>query len=109
MPSQETVIADPLAADTSSAAEIGYKKELHSNCSQMLWQNLDRNPGKQAVMGPMGTMTYRELITEAARWGNAFVSAGLKRGERIAFFWMIPLYILRLFMVRFAQGLCLSC
>jgi benzoate-CoA ligase family protein len=86
MSSQETVITDPLAADTSSAAEIGYKKELHSNCSQMLWQNLDRNPGKQAVMGPMGTMTYRELITEAARWGNAFVSAGLKRGERIAFF-----------------------
>lgn len=86
MPSQETFISDPLASDASSAAEIGYKKDLHSNCSQMLWQNLDRNPEKQAVMGPMGTMTYRELIAEAARWGNAFVRAGLKRGERIAFF-----------------------
>lgn len=85
MASQATAITDPLAADTPSAAEIGYEKARHRNCADMLWQNLDRNPNKQAVTGPMGTKTYQELIAEAGRWGNAFKRAGLKRGERIAF------------------------
>jgi len=31
-------------------------------------------------------MTYAELVAEAARWGNAFVAAGLQRGDRIPFF-----------------------
>lgn len=86
MSSPLTEITDPLEPDAASAAEIGFDKGQHGNCSQMLWQNLTRNPDKQAVNGPMGALTYRELIAEAARWGNAFTRAGLKRGERIAFF-----------------------
>lgn len=79
-------IIDPVSGQTSGSDEIGYSKADHPNCSQTLWQNLTRNPDKVAVVGPLGTLTYRELIAEAARWGNAFIAAGMQRGERIAFF-----------------------
>lgn len=79
-------IPDPVAERTPGADEIGYVKADHRNCSEILWQNLSRNPDKTAVIGPLGHMSYAELIAEAARWGNAFADAGLARGERIAFF-----------------------
>ena len=79
-------ISDPVGDDTPGAAEIGFDRSAHPNCSETLWQNLARNPDKPAVIGPAGTLTYRELIAEAARWGNAFAAAGLQRGERIPFF-----------------------
>ncbi len=83
---QSTVIADPVAPHVPGAAEIGFDKAAHGNCSNILWDNLERNPRKIAVTGPAGTLTYADLIAEAARWGNAFTTAGLQRGERIAFF-----------------------
>jgi len=79
-------ITDPVGEGTPGALEIGFDKAAHPNCSDILWQNLTRNPDKPAVTGPAGTLTYRELIAEAARWGHAFTKAGLKRGERIPFF-----------------------
>lgn len=81
-----SVIIDPVSDQTPGSIELGYDKKSFSNCSDVLWQNLNRNPGKIAVIGPLGTMSYRELISEAGRWGNAFINAGLQRGERIAFF-----------------------
>ena len=79
-------ISDPVAADVAGAREIGFDKAAHRNCSEMLWQNLARNPEKTAVTGPSGSLSYRALIAEAARWGNAFARAGIARGERIAIF-----------------------
>ncbi|WP_158969391.1 benzoate-CoA ligase family protein [Chachezhania sediminis] len=79
-------LADPVGSTTPGADEIGFVKADHPNCSQVLWQNLARNPDKVAVTGPLGQLTYAELIAEAARWGNAFTAFGLARGERIAFF-----------------------
>ena len=79
-------ITDPVGEGTPGALEIGFDKAAHPNCSEILWQNLARNPDKPAVTGPAGTLTYRALIAEAARWGHAFTRAGLKRGERIPFF-----------------------
>ncbi|KGB80775.1 CoA ligase [Rhodovulum sp. NI22] len=79
-------IVDPVSPDVPGSVEIGFDKALHKNCSSLLWENLERNPDKVAVTGTMGTLSYRELIAEAARWGNAFIRAGLTRGERIAFF-----------------------
>ncbi|MGY6695263.1 MAG: benzoate-CoA ligase family protein [Roseinatronobacter sp.] len=79
-------VIDPVAVDVPGAMEIGFDKAAHHNCAEMLWQNLARNPDKMAVTGPMGSLSYRVLIAEAARWGNAFIRAGLQRGERIAFF-----------------------
>ncbi|MCB1406261.1 MAG: benzoate-CoA ligase family protein [Rhodobacteraceae bacterium] len=75
---------DPVGDETAGAAEIGFNKADHPNCSAILWDNLGRNPDKIAVTGPAGTMTYAALIAEAARWGHAFAAAGLRRGDRIA-------------------------
>ncbi len=79
-------MSDPVAPNTKAAAEIGFERSAHPNCSAILWNNLERNPETIAVTGPGGTLTYADLIGEAARWGNAFIGAGLKRGARIAFF-----------------------
>ncbi len=79
-------IVDPVPEHTPGAIEIGFEKTAHRNGSDILWQNLDRNPDAIAVTGPTGALSYRALIAEAARWGNAFVQARLERGERIAFF-----------------------
>lgn len=78
--------ADPVGDDTPGAAEIGFDKAAHPNCSSILWDNLFRNPERAALIGPAGSMTYAELVAEAARWGNAFVAVGLQRGHRIPFF-----------------------
>lgn len=79
-------MTDPVADDAPGAVEIGFDRSAHPNCSNILWENLTRNPDKAAVIGPAGAFTYAELTAEAARWGNAFASYGLRRGERIAFF-----------------------
>lgn len=79
------VIADPVG-ETRGAAEIGFDKAAHPNCSAILWDNLGRNPDKLALTGPAGDMTYRALCAEAARWGNAFKAFGLAQGERVALF-----------------------
>lgn len=78
-------IIDPVGT-TPGATEIGFDRAAHRNCSEILWQNLTRNPDRLAVTGPARSLTYAALIAEAARWGNAFRAAGLRRGERIAFF-----------------------
>ncbi|MBN8293476.1 benzoate-CoA ligase family protein [Rhodobacter sp. NTK016B] len=77
---------DPVGDDTAGAKEIGFDKTAHNNCADILWDNLARNPDKPALTGPAGTLSYRDLIAEAARWGNAFTAAGLKKGDRIPFF-----------------------
>lgn len=79
-------INDPVADTAPGAIEIGFDRTAHVNCSEILWQNLSRNPDRVAVIGPLGSLTYQELTAEAARWGNAFITAGVTRGERIAFF-----------------------
>jgi len=79
-------IVDPVSDTAPGAVEIGFDRVAHRNCSSILWDNLDRNPDTLAVTGPAGQMSYAELIDEAGRWGNAFIAAGLERGDRIAFF-----------------------
>jgi benzoate-CoA ligase family protein len=81
-----SAIADPVASDTPGAQEIGFDPAAHANCSEILWANLPRNADRLAVTGPAGQRTYGELAQDAARWGNAFIAAGLKRGARIPFF-----------------------
>ena len=80
------VPVDPVEDTAPGAVEIGFDKALSPNCSSILWDNLTRNPDKNAVTGPAGTLTYAALIAEAAHWGHAFTAAGLQRGDRIAFF-----------------------
>ncbi|WP_138421453.1 hypothetical protein [Maritimibacter alexandrii] len=61
---QTTSIADPVAQDVPGALEIGFDKADHPNCSDILWQNLDRNPDAIAVSGPAGDMCRCALIKE---------------------------------------------
>ncbi|WP_299410820.1 benzoate-CoA ligase family protein [uncultured Roseobacter sp.] len=79
-------LIDPVAKDVAGAQEIGFNKDAFPNCSAILWDNLNRNPEKTAVIGPNGALSYADLTSLAGRWGNAFVAAGLTRGQRIAFF-----------------------
>ncbi|MFC3615399.1 benzoate-CoA ligase family protein [Lutimaribacter marinistellae] len=83
---RKPAIIDPVADDAPGAVEIDFDRSAHPNCSAVLWDNLERNPDKTALIGPGGTVTYAQLCRMAARWGNAFLAHGLERGERIAFF-----------------------
>jgi len=81
-----SAITDPVRNHTSSAQEINFNPDEHPNCSEILWQQLHKNPDKLAVIGPAGNLSYKQLIEQAARWGNALIAAGLKQGDRIVFF-----------------------
>ena len=81
-----TALDDPVGDGVPGAVEIGFDRGAHPNCSEILWQNLSRNPDRRALVGPSGPVSYAELIARAARWGHAFRAAGLRRGDRIAFF-----------------------
>ena len=76
---------DPVS-NPPGAQEIGFTKADHPNCSEILWQNLARNPRARALTGPAGDVSYAELIGLAAQWGNAFTAQGLAPGDRIALF-----------------------
>ena len=78
-------LPDPVG-DTPGARAIGFDKAVHRNASSILWDNLARNPDKPALVGDFGAVTYRDLIARAAQWGHALTGAGVKRGERVAFF-----------------------
>ena len=75
---------DPVADDSPGAREVGFNKALHKNCSAILWDNLERNPDKIAILSDAGSWSYAALIGEAARWGNAFLGSRLQRADRIA-------------------------
>ena len=82
---------DQVPASLPGSDAIGFDRAAHANCSAILWDNLQRNPHKLAIIcktgiGEMGDVTYAELIAQAAQWGNAFIAAGLQRGDRIPFF-----------------------
>ncbi len=78
-------IVDPVKTMHTDTT-IGFDKSAHSNCSNILFDNLERNPDALAVTGPSGTLTYRELCASASAWGLAFKAAGLEQSDRIAIF-----------------------
>ena len=75
--------ADPVDEVTETSKAVGFLRSEHANCSAILWDNLERNPDKLAVVGPAGSLTYAQLVASAAQWGNAFMRFGLRRGDRI--------------------------
>ena len=80
-------IADQVPRDCPGAREIGFTVPDQYNESCILYDNLARGNGARlALTGPAGTRTYGELCTEAAQWGNGFLSLGLERGDRILLF-----------------------
>jgi benzoate-CoA ligase family protein len=80
-------IPDPVPSDTAGAREIGFEIPERYNASEVLFRNLEQGRGDRlAVTGPLGKLSYCELCQAAERWGNAFLSLGLRRGDRIVFF-----------------------
>jgi acetyl-CoA synthetase len=80
-------INDHVPADSPGAREIGFTIPFHYNASRILFDNLAKGRGDRlALTGPAGPRSYAELCAEACRWGNGFVSLGLKRGDRILMF-----------------------
>lgn len=86
-PSIAGLIADAVPKDGAAAKEIGFEISERYNASEILFHNLEKGRGDRlAVAGPAGHRTYSELCADAGRWGNAFLSLGLRRGDRVLFF-----------------------
>src|ERR1700750_2899357 len=73
-------IADGVPRDCAGAREIGFVLPERYNASRILFDNLAKGFGERlALTGPAGNRSYAELCADACRWGNAFISLGLKR------------------------------
>src|SRR6201986_522737 len=80
-------IADGVPRNCAGAREIGFQITERYNASRILFDNLAKGFGDRlALTGPAGDRTYAELCAEAYRWGNGFISLGLKRGDRVLLF-----------------------
>jgi benzoate-CoA ligase family protein len=77
-------IADCVPWDSAGAVEIGFDIPERYNASEILFENVARGRGdRPAVIGPGGRLSYAQLCAEASRWGNALLSLGLARGDRV--------------------------
>ena len=80
-------IRDQVPQDCSGAREISFALPERYNASRVLFDNLAQGFGDRvALTGSAGTRSYAELCAEACRWGNGFLSLGLKRGDRVLLF-----------------------
>jgi len=86
-PTATRPIADAVPPDGAAAREINFKMAERYNASDILFHNLAAGRGDRlAVTGPADWRTFAELCADAARWGNAFKSLGLVRGDRVLLF-----------------------
>ena len=86
-PTTTRPIADAVPPDGAAAREINFKTAERYNASDILFHNLAAGRGDRlAVTGPAGERTFAELCADAARWGNALLSLGLVRGDRVLLF-----------------------
>src|SRR5262249_52794683 len=77
-------IADLVAWDSPGAREIAFEIPERYNAGDVLFENVAKGRGSRlALIGPAGQRTYAQLCEQAARWGNALLSLGLTRGERV--------------------------
>ncbi|MBX9824478.1 MAG: benzoate-CoA ligase family protein [Xanthobacteraceae bacterium] len=66
------------------AVEINFRIPARYNASEVLFQNCTRgHADRAAVTGPAGRRRYGQLCADAGRWGNALLSLGLGRGDRV--------------------------
>ena len=80
----EGPIADRVAWDSPGAREIAFEIPERYNASDVLFENVAKGRGgRLAIIGPAGRRSYAQLCEQAARWGNALLSLGLTRGERV--------------------------
>jgi hypothetical protein len=95
---------DSVPRNSPGTVEISFDIPDRYNASEVLFQNaLEERAARVAVIGPAGERTYAQLCTDAARWGNAFSSLGLVRGDRILCCSMTRRIIRRHFLARCAR------
>jgi acetyl-CoA synthetase len=86
-PTTECRIADAVPPDGAAAREINFTIPERYNASDILFRNIAAGRGgRLAVTGPAGQRSFAELCADAGRWGNAFKSLGLMRGDRVLLF-----------------------
>ena len=79
-------LCDRVPWDSAGVREIGFQIPQQYNASEVLFQNLCQGRGHRlAVIGPAGQRTFVELCADANRWGNALLSLGLTRCDRVLF------------------------
>lgn len=77
-------MADLVLDSEACSVEIGFSVPHLYNASAILFDNLAEGRGdKVAIYCRAGNMTYGGLCEEAARFGNALLSLGLPRGDRV--------------------------
>ena len=76
-------IADPVPDDAPGAREIGFAVPERYNAASLLFDNLDREPDKTAVICEERRLSYRELAALADRAGEGLARMGLARGGRV--------------------------
>ena len=79
-----TPILDQVPWASPGALEIGFHIPEHYNASELLFQNLRHGcANRLAVTGSAGQRSFAQLCADAAQWGNALLSLGLVRGDRV--------------------------
>ncbi len=82
----EDRINDAVPPEGAAAREIQFSIAERYNASEILFQNIANGRGdRPALVGPAGERTFAQLCNDAGRWGNAFQSLGLSRGDRVLF------------------------
>lgn len=80
-------IGDQVPWDSPGVLEVGFEIPPRYNASDVLFQNLKVARGERlAATGPAGARTFSQLCADANRWGNALLSLGLRRGDRVLLF-----------------------
>jgi acetyl-CoA synthetase len=83
-PSIPSPLRDQVPWDSTGVREIGFQIPQRYNASEVLFQNLCQGRGDcLAAIGPAGQRTFAELCADANRWGNALLSLGLTRSDRV--------------------------
>jgi benzoate-CoA ligase family protein len=77
-------LRDQVPWDSAGVREIGFQIPQRYNASEVLFQNLCQGRGELlAAIGPAGQRTFAELCADANQWGNALLSLGLTRSDRV--------------------------
>ena len=83
----EQRLIDPVRDDVPGAREIRFWVPTRYNAARILFDNLAAgHAARVAVRSTTGTLTYQSLADLSARAGNALLSLGLRRGERVLLF-----------------------
>lgn len=80
-------VRDPVPADAPGAREIGFVRPARYNAGAILFDNLAQGRGGRiAIHSEAGPVRYDALCARACQIGNALLSLGLVRGDRVLLF-----------------------